>query len=157
MLRLMIGLATAAALTLMACGGGLSEAEQHLAAAQEFHAQDRFEEAIAEYGLAIGVDLFYTQAFSGRGNVYFDLGQFREALIDYNKATSLRGQIIGERDEEKRKAINRAIAGAYAGKTKILTLQSRDLEAQQNGVLAADFGYDADLIQQEIRALKERR
>ena len=156
--RLMIGLAMAAALVLIACGGGPSEsAEQHLLAAQRWHAEDRFEGAIAAYGVAISLDSFYTEAFSGRGNVYYDLGQLREALLDYNEAISLRGQLVGKSEGGRRNSIKRAVAEAYAGKAKVLTLRNRDLEAQQNGFLATDFGYDPDVIQEEIRALKERR
>ena len=49
----------------------------------------RYEEAIADYDKAIGLDPKYAPAYNNRGNAYYDLGQYEEAIADYDRAIAL--------------------------------------------------------------------
>ena len=49
----------------------------------------RFDEALADFNKAIGIDPNYAQAYANRGLVYRETGKYDLALADYNKAISI--------------------------------------------------------------------
>ena len=68
--------------------------EQHYRAGLELHEQGRLNEAIAGYSEAINLNSAHVKAYSKRGGAYFALGEFRQALPDYNEAIQLKSLLL---------------------------------------------------------------
>ena len=68
--------------------------EQHYVAGLELHEQGRLNEAIAGYSEAINLNSAHVKAYSKRGGAYFALGEFRQALPDYNEAIQLKTLLL---------------------------------------------------------------
>ncbi|MDO8612769.1 MAG: tetratricopeptide repeat protein [Dehalococcoidia bacterium] len=65
------------------------EAQAHYEAGLYLQAQERFEEAIAEFDRAIRLDRKLVAAYNKRGDAYFTLGQVKRAAKDYDQALRL--------------------------------------------------------------------
>jgi tetratricopeptide (TPR) repeat protein len=72
-----------------ACGGELSEAEQHNERGLELVEEGRWQEAIKEYDEAIELDANMAFAYLNRGQVYNLLGDRQRAIADLDKAIEL--------------------------------------------------------------------
>ena len=67
----------------------LTAAQEHFTAGVYLRAQERLQEAIAEYDKAIELDPGFATAYLNRGNIFALLGQYQRALQDYDKAIRL--------------------------------------------------------------------
>ncbi len=80
-----------------ACGGGMSEAEQHNERGMELAGEWRWEESIAEFDRAIELEPSLALAYTNRGDAYVRLkcplltecDQAEQALSDLEKAIEL--------------------------------------------------------------------
>ena len=131
---------TLVALLLAACGG-ISEAEKHHNAANEFREQGDWQEAIIEYDEAIKLDPQLALAYYNRGVAYHYLGQPKQALEDYDEALRL---------DPKH-------ASAYANRAQANTLLERDKKAQQDVDRAVELGFDRILLENAIEVAKSLR
>ena len=78
----------AALVTLAACSS-LTTEQKSYEAAVEFQEQGKLQEAIAEYGKVLELDPRFVDAYSNRGAVYTDLGEYQKAIRDYDQAIQL--------------------------------------------------------------------
>ena len=79
---------------LIGCVSGLTESEEHDAAGVELDLEGRFEEAIAEYDMAIRLDPQLASAYVNRGKAHNELGQYHLAIRDLDEAVRLDPQLI---------------------------------------------------------------
>ncbi|MDD5613822.1 MAG: tetratricopeptide repeat protein [Candidatus Omnitrophica bacterium] len=57
--------------------------------AVEYHNQNSFDEAIAEFSKVIDVDPEYSEAYYNRGLVYAKKGDYEQAIIDFTSAIGI--------------------------------------------------------------------
>lgn len=102
----------------------------------------KYEEAIANFNKAIGIDENNKDAYNNRGNVYSYLKKYKEAIADYNKTIGI--------DEDFKEAYNgRGIAYSYLKKyeeaiadyNKVIKLNPKGLNGYYNrGILYKNMG-----------------
>lgn len=66
-----------------------SLADRHIDEGYELAADERYNEAIAEYDKAVSIAPNNYDAYFYRGNAYFDIGEYDKAIADYSKAIEL--------------------------------------------------------------------
>lgn len=76
-------------LAVFAMSCALTEAEEHFNKGVELQNDDRYQEAIVEYTKAIELDDQLARAYTNRGNLYGQLGQFDRAIADFDQAIAL--------------------------------------------------------------------
>ena len=135
----------------------LSTYEQHYRAGLELHEQGQLNEAIAGYIEAINLNSAHVKAYSKRGGAYLALGEFRQALADYNEAIQLKSLLLYGLGSQKYSDQKRAIAEAYAGRAMVYTVLGRDIEAQQDLNRARDLGYAPTRETAAMGDIKQRR
>src|SRR3989339_704569 len=60
-----------------------------------YTSKNLFDEAIADYDIAISLNPKYAEAYAGRGNVYYRRGMSNKAVDDYTKAIELKPDFAG--------------------------------------------------------------
>jgi len=73
----------------VAVAGDFSGAQRHYNAGLDLEVQGRFEEAIAEYDMAISSNPGFAPAYNNRGGVYGRLGDVQLAIEDFDEAIRL--------------------------------------------------------------------
>jgi tetratricopeptide (TPR) repeat protein/MFS family permease len=73
----------------VALEGDFSSSQRHYNAGLNLEAEGRFEEAIAEYDMAISSDPGFAPAFNNRGGLYGRLGDLQLAIEDFDEAIRL--------------------------------------------------------------------
>ncbi len=76
-------------LALVAVEGDFSGAQRHYNAGLDLEIQGRFEEAIAEYDIAIASNPSFAPAYNNRGGLYGRLGELQLAIEDFDEAIRL--------------------------------------------------------------------
>jgi len=112
-------LALVVAVLAAACGGGLSEAEQHNENGLKLADEGQWEEAIAEYDQAVELDPEFASAYINRGIAYATrLGDFQQAQDDANavfdKALDDADAAFGQAQAEAEAVFDKAFADAEA-------------------------------------------
>jgi tetratricopeptide (TPR) repeat protein len=74
-------------------GKGIRLVDIYYAWAQEDSQQGFTEEALDNYALAIETQSDYIRAYIGRGNLYYGLKEFDNAIADYTAATAIRSKL----------------------------------------------------------------
>ena len=87
--RYVVAAFSALAVLSAACSGSLSEAEQHYNAGVENSEAGRWNEAKAEYDVAIDLDPDFTIAYVNRSGAHYSLGNCDGALADADRAIDL--------------------------------------------------------------------
>lgn len=131
--------------------------EQHYRGGLELHEQGQLNEAIAGCSEAINLNSARVKAYSKRGGAYFALGEFRQALPNYNEAIKLKSLLLYGLGSQKYSDQKRAIAEAYAGRAMVYTVIGRDIEAQQDLSRARDLGYAPTRETAAMDDIKRRR
>ena len=85
------------------------------------------------------------------------MGEFRQALPDYNEAIQLKTLLLYGLGSQKYSDQKRAIAEAYAGRAMVYTVLGRDIEAQQDLSRARDLGYAPTRETAAMDDIKRRR
>jgi len=67
----------------------LASAEQHFQRGEECRAKEQWDQAIAHFSAAIGINPQFADAYFKRGNIKLRLGRHGEAIADYTEAIRL--------------------------------------------------------------------
>lgn len=141
-----VGMLLILALASSACGGttrveNVAEAEQHHNVGVGLALKEQWNEAIAEFDEALGLDPNYAVAYINRSAAYFALGQYERAIRDLDEAIRLNAK-----DDI-----------AYANRALAYTALSKDQEAKRDAARAVELGYDPTRLKRNIEELKKRR
>ena len=129
----------------------------HYGAGIELRQQGYLEEAIAEFDEAISVDSQSLKAFASRGDAYYALGNFSQALRDYSQIIALKAKLVSGSRPPGDLPLREALAGAHAGRALVHTVRGNDLKAQREMAKAVELGYDPQLAEAAIENVKNRR
>lgn len=125
---------------LLLIGCPASNPEEHFKAGNEFQAEGRFEEAIAEYDETIRLDPA-AGTYYNRGASYKNLGQYERAIQDQGQAIRLDPQY----------------PNAYYRRAVAYTLLGNDEDARQDIDAAVALGVSRGGLENLIELLKEQR
>lgn len=131
--------------------GGLDLHEEHFKAGLNWHEQGQFAYAIEEYDKAVESKPDFAQAYVKRGEAWFAMGNWDQALWDYNEALGYEKEIVlklATRDYYNFKA---AMAQAHFGRAVIYQAKGYTLKANIEAARAEKMGYDPILIDAAIR------
>ena len=162
--------ASLALIILVACGGGIDQAEEHFNNGFELQQAGQFEEAIAEYDESIRLDPDFIVPYSARGATYMQLGQYGRAIEDLDEAIRLRpnskqysnrgaaysalGQYeraIEDFDEAVRLQPQTPLA--YVNRALTYALLGKEIEAQNDIDRAVELGFDGALLEAAIEEI----
>ena len=95
--------------------------------------------------------------YAKRGNTYFALRELNLALTDYNRAISMKADLVPRLGSPGYFSVKQALAESYVGRAMVYTVLGRDLDAQRNVGQAIDFGYGEELAREKLDGIKSWR
>ena len=137
--------------------GDPNPAKEHYEAGLRLHQQGRFRPAIEEYGKSISLGGSDALVYAKRGNTYYALREFNLALSDYNRAISMKSDLVPRPGSPRYLSVKQALAESYIGRALVYTVLGRDLDAQRNVGQAIDFGYGQNLARERLDEIKSWR
>jgi len=130
--------------------GELDVHQEHFKAGLNWHQQGRLDNAIQEYGKAVELKPDFAQAYVKRGEAWFSLGNWGQAMWDYNEALVYEKQIVLKLATREYLSFKAAMAQAHFGRAVIYEAQGYSLKADTEAARAEKLGYDPVLIDAAI-------
>lgn len=126
------------------CGSSLTEGEKQYNAGAKSQQGGRLEKAIAEYDEAVRLGFVRHIVYVNRGFAYYRLGQYQDAIEDYDRGVLATAVLATEREMPSLSTrgdayLNRALAYARLEQPQ-RAIQDLD-EAIRHGVSSSDKGY----------------
>ena len=152
-------------LSLVACGGTAAPSVDIEATVEATFAEER----------AIGLNPQYADTYYNRGFAYYNLGQYKRAIQDYDDAIRLDPELtaaynnraatysdLGQslqaiRNYNEAIRLDHKFAIAYVNRSFAWTMMGRDTEAEEDVETATAMGLDRDIIAAKIKELKTQR
>ncbi len=152
-----IPLVMLSAYLVVSLSGGADPENEHYEAGIQVHDQGRFRPAIEEYDKSISLSGGDALVYAKRGDTYYALRELNLALADYDRAISMRADLVPSLGSPGYLSVKQALAESYMGRAMVYTILGRDLDAQRNIGQAIDFGYGEDLAREKLDEIKSRR
>lgn len=128
-----------------------SAPQDHFKDGLEWHGKGRLAEAIQAYGRAVELRPDFAEAYVKRGDAWLTIGDWSQAIWDYNEAITYEKQIVLKLATREYKDFKAAMARAHFGRAMIYEAQGYSLKATTEAARAVELGYDPVLVEAAIQ------